>query len=442
MSRAKERYIKTIPSVFRPGFNKVITAFICALANSQDTIEDQIEVGKNQNFVRTATGQPLDKLARGLGVSRPSTLGLTDAEFQELIPNLSLKPKQIKKAFYDTADVFFGPLFSRANVTSSNVAPFNLNVGDEIKIKVDGGEIQTVKVLTGDIAAPGFATAEEVITLLNKIDGVTPTILEDSLTGNKSINIRTNTPGSVGTVEIIASSGIGATKLDFEVKEHDILDLPQRVSVYNVNPNELIIELPAIVPALRRTLKGSHHFHEDGTLEGPTGTNQGIWQGSFLFDPNGTEGTFTVSRQKATLQQQINKGQVYTSIVVDDTSLFEVNNGKLIFNFGQDSEVPVGFRGIPNSNTILLDPSYTFEKDHAPGSQINVISEQTPYTPRRDGNDLAVYLTSPSGAREVVQEILETLKAAGIIIKFVILAPKYKYLVDNPYLSDDDAPKC
>jgi hypothetical protein len=112
-----------------------------------------------------------------------------------------------------------------------------------------------------------------------------------------------------------------------------------------------------------------------------------------------------------------------------------------ILNFGRATEeVPIRYRGVPNSNTILIDPSYVFENDHAAGESINVISSQMPYIPRKSGVDLAIYFTSPSGAREIVEQILDTLKAAGIIIRFLVLAPKYKYLIDNPYLSDDDAP--
>lgn len=112
-----------------------------------------------------------------------------------------------------------------------------------------------------------------------------------------------------------------------------------------------------------------------------------------------------------------------------------------MLNFGRmTQEVPIKYRGVPNANTILIDPSYVFKNDHASGQIINVISAQEPFTPNKDGSDYAIYLTSPSGAREVVQEILATLAAAGIIVKFLILAPKYKYLIDNPYLPDDDAP--
>lgn len=435
------KFIDTIPKVYNPDFNPVLKALIVALANSDDEIETQIANAKDQNFIRTATGQNLDKDANSLGVSKPATLGLSDTQFQELIPNLSLKPKQIRKAFYDTADVFFGPLFSRANIVTHNFAPWNVSTGDAIKVSIDGRDPQTVKVLTGDIAINGSATADEMLVILTRIKGATAEILTDSLTGNQSINLRTNTPGPVGSVEVQTSSMIGTSKLDFTIGVFDILDLPQRVAVYNLLPNELLIELPAIVPALRRTLKGSHHFHEDGTLEPPQPPANGVWAGSFFFNPSGSEGTFTITGQKATLQQTLTKGDVFTSLTVDDTSAIQNPSGVLMIGFGTEvQEGPIRYRGVPNSNTILIDPSYVFRNDHSSGETINIISQQMPYVPRKSGVDLAIYFTSPAGAREIVQGILDSLKAAGIVIHFLILAPKYRYILDNPYLSDDDAP--
>jgi hypothetical protein len=437
-----KRYQNTLPRVFNPEQNRVILALLYAIALSDDDVESAVAEAKKQLFVRTATGKNLDRLANSLGVERPPTLGLTDEEFQSLIPNLSLKPKTIRKAFYDTADVFWGESFSRANITTGNVAPFNVSVGDTISVQIDLRDVQNVKVLSGDIQTNGAATAEEIKAILDKIEGATTTIREDALTGDQSINLRTNTPGSTGKVKILTSSMIGSSKLDFTVGSYDILDLDQRVVVYNINPNELLIEIPAIVPALKRTLRGSHHFHEDSTLETPKGTAQGTWQGSFLFNPDGSVNTFTVTKQKCSLQQTISKGNVYTSVAVDSTTLIENPSGEIIFGFGtSDEEGPVKYRGVPNSTTILLDPSYTFKNDHDVNTILNVISKKEPYTPVRNGEDLAIYLTSPSGAREVVQNILRTLSAAGIIITFKILAPNYKYIIDNPYISDDDAPE-
>lgn len=442
MSEALKRFQNTIPKSLAPETNRVLLALLTAIASSDDNVADAIEEGKKQLFVRTATGKGLDKIAASLGVDRPRSLGLFDEDFQNLVPNLSLKPKTIRKAFYDTADIFWGPLFSRANITSANSAPFNVSTGDIIYVQIDNGPTQTVKVLTNDLATDGAATALEIQTILSKINNVTISIIEDPVDDEEFINIRTNTPGSVGCITILESTMLSSSKLDFTVGSYDILDLDQRVAVYNLEHNKLVIEIPAIIPALRRTLKGSHHFHEDATLEEPQPTANGTWVGSFLFNPTGSVDTSTVTSQRCELQQTITKGQVYTSIAVDDNSLFEETNGEIIFGFGTNKqEGPVKYRGVPNSSALLIDPGHTFLFTHVTGEMINVISSSSPYSPARSGKDYAVYLTSPSSAREDVQTILESLAAAGVLIEFIILAPDYKYLIDNPYISSDDAPE-
>ena len=441
MSDSKfDKYVRTLPKIFKPGINPVITALLRGFAGADDEISQQIQNTKAQLFVRTAEGQNLDKLANSLGVSRPVSLGLTDTEFQNLIPNLSLKAKQIRKTFYDTAEIFWGTLFIFTNVQTKNFEPFNVSVGDTIKVAVDNKAPQEVKVVAGEIAVNGSATAEEMVAILSKIDGAIPSIFEDTTSGNVSINLRTSTPGPSGALEIFASSMVGTSKMDFEVKKHELIQQSQRVAIYEIRPNEVLIEIPAIVPSLKRTLKGSHHFHEDATIEPPEPPANGVWAGSFLFDAAGSQQSFTVSGQAAKTEEVIQKGNVYTKLTVDDTVSFLGQSGQLIFGWGTESqEQPVRFRGVPNSKTLLLDPSYIFQKDQPIGTTVNVLVDQKPLTPRRDGSDLAIYLTSPSDARLVVQRILASLAAAGIIVNFVILAPDFKYLVDNPYLEEDDA---
>ena len=258
-----DRYTRNIPRVYKPRVNPNIKALLKAWATGDDEIVTQLQNTKSQLFIRNAEGGFLDRLASGVGVSRPSALGLLDDEFQELVPNLSLKAKQIRKIFYDTMDVFWGPLFSRANTETGNIAPFNVSTGDIFKVKIDGGDEQEIKALTGDIAIGGTATAQEIADILSRTKGATISVITDQLTGDESINIRTNSPGAKGSVEIISSSMVGSSKLDFTIKKFRITDLDQRTAIYQLRPRELIIELPAIVPALRRTLRGSHHFHAD-----------------------------------------------------------------------------------------------------------------------------------------------------------------------------------
>lgn len=333
-------------------------------------------------------------------------------------------------------DTFWGPLFSRANIQTANTEPFNISVGDHLGISIDNGPVQDIQALAGDIAVNGAATAEEIAAILSRIEGGTVSVIEDQVTGDKSINIRTDTPGARGSVQVFTTptpTMIGTGKLEFSLKKNRISDLPQRTVLYEIRPRELIIELPAIVPALRRTLRGSHHFHADSTIEPPVAPANGIWQGSFLFSPGGV--SYTVTSAKAQIQENLVAGNVYTKVTVDDASDFPNEPGFLIFDWGNSKEEqPVKYIGRPNNSTILLDPGHVFQKTHLNGSYVNVIrSDLKPAIPRVTGEDLAIYLTSPGGARLIVQDLLKKLAAAGVILNFVILLPDYAYLCDNPY---------
>lgn len=430
-----ERYIQNSPKVLKTGNNPVVTALIKAFASGDSTIVDALSATKAQLFVRTAEGQYLDRLSSSVGVRRPSEIGLLDDKFQDLIPNLSLKPKQIRKIFYDTMDVFWGPLYSRANTTTSNFDPFNVNIGDYIDISVDGGATQQLKIKAGDLVSPGAATATELVNLLNaRITGITASIVQDQLTGEQFLNLRTNTPGPRGSVQVFSSSTmVSPTKLDFNTRENKVTDLSQRTVVYEIVNKELIIEIPAVVPSLRRTLRGSHHFHTDATLEAPVPTANGIWAGSFMFSRQNA--AFTVTGGNARIQEVIQAGQVYTKVTVDDSTKIPNKAGFLVFDYGKtNQEEPVPYLSVPNTNTVLLNASHVFQRTHGINSYINfILPALTRYVPRINGQDLPIYLTSPVNARQLIQTLLTDLAAEGVLVTFVILLPDFRYITFNPY---------
>lgn len=426
-----EKYFKFLPKELKPSTNPILNALLRAWAGEDEEVLQQLKNTKAQLFVKTAEGTYLDRLASNYGVSRPASLGLLDDDFRELIPNLSLKQKQISKSFYDTMDVFWGPEFSRANVTSTLSEPYAVSPGDSFELSVDGKANQKVNVLAGDIRSPGFAKAEELARILRRMDGITVTVVEDSTSSETGVNIRTNTPGARGSIEFISGFGVFGMTQNYKNR---VTDLAQRTVLYQINPGEVLIELPASVPSMRRTLKGSHHFHEDATLEPALGTSETVWAGSFLYST--TADPYVVTSTKTTLLGAVLGGDVLTEITVADSSAFPATGGELIFNFGKsNAEQPISYLAVPNSNTILIDPGYSFENTHLAGSTINLLlpDQIAPYSPRINGGDLAVYLLSPVDARTVVQDILETLTAAGVTVDFVILLPTYRYIIDNPY---------
>jgi hypothetical protein len=426
-----DRFLNFMPPELKAQTNPMLLALLTAWAGADDDIVTQLNNTKAQLFVKTAGGTYLDRLASDLGVARPAALGILDSDFQQLIPNLSLRQKQVVQSFYNTIDVFWGPLFSRANQTGSTGEPFNVSPGDEFQLSVDGQPTQTINVLTGDIQIPGSATALEMENIFNRFTGITVQIIENSSTNSTDISIRTNTPGPRGSVEFFTGFDKVGMTLDYKFR---VIDIPQRTVLYQVNAGEIIIELPAVIPTLRRTLEGSHHFHADATLESAILPADGIWQGSFVFSR--TQDPFTLTSIAGTLESTILKGDVLNEITVSGASNFPLSGGNLILDFGTDAqEYPLNYITVPNSNTLLINPGYSFQKNHSIGASVNLLApgQTIPYAPRTDGQDLAIYLTSPADARVIVQNILTTLAAAGIVVTFVVLLPEYNYLIDNPY---------
>lgn len=427
-----QRLALNFPPIFNPFGNPGIKAMLEAIASGDNDAVTQIANTKQQIFVKTASGTYLDRLASGLGVQRPPLLGISDDDFRNLIVALSFSPKQIRSTFYKILDVFWGPLYSRANVQSGNTAPFNVVTGDTLELSIDGGATMTSKVLAGDVASPGAATAQEIVDVLNRNIALTATVITDTVTDLDSVNIRTNTPGSTGSVNVLGGTMAGSGELNFALKITKITDLSQRTVVYEINNREVIIELPVTVPIVRRSLKGSHHFHATSAMETPDPTSGLSWVGSFLYDTTNTP--YTVTSRRVQLVAPLVKGQVYTEISVTGASSLPNAPGFLIADWGLGAqEEPIPYLSVPNSNTILLNPSYTIKQNHSAGATMNFLSALSPMVPSTTGSDYPIYITDPTSARTSVQTLLNSIAAAGVIVTYDVLLPEYAYFKVNPY---------
>ena len=252
--------------------NPVVNAILRGFAGADQTISEQIQETKASLFVRTAENNQLDVIASSLGVSRPAGLGLPDAAFQALIPPLSLRAKQVRQSFYNAMDAFWGPEFSRANLESLNttISTFDLRIGDGLTFNVDGGTDQTIVIRsTSGIVTEGAATALELNNLLkDNLTGITTEILTDPITKIETVRIRTNTPGLRGSIKFTDGrlTTTFPTRTDiFSTTIAELIKQQQRTVIYEIRPNEVVIEIPAFIPTLARGLKGSLHVH-NGSL--------------------------------------------------------------------------------------------------------------------------------------------------------------------------------
>ena len=124
--RKLERLIKNIPSLYRPKVNKFVHALILAWAQSDNKVELAIQDGKAELFIKSASEKNLEQLGSNVNVAKPLDVNLSTDKFRELIPILSFYPKQVRSTVYEILKIFWGELYSNANLTGSGEETYNL----------------------------------------------------------------------------------------------------------------------------------------------------------------------------------------------------------------------------------------------------------------------------------------------------------------------------
>jgi len=215
----------------------------------------------------------------------------------------------------------------------------------------------------------------------------------------------------------------GSNDLTFFTPQRQVIQkLTRYASVYEVNPYEIVVFLPATTKIVKRLLRGSWHVHNSAADKN--------FLSAYTFDP---KSGFPISKTRTTLTQGIFAGSLETVLFGVDTSQFPDESGYLVFDWGtSNQEGPVKYLGRPSSGSLLLDPSYKFQKTHASGTSVILLKDRKPYTPKPDGTDLATYLTGTINGRVQAQDLIESLKAAGIFLNVIIVYPKGPGLHDVP----------
>lgn len=338
MSKFK-RLSQALPGLYRPEVNTMIGGLLKAWGLGDDDVVVQLKEAKKQIFVEDASDRYLDYLANNVGVSRTAELGIEDADFRNLVPVLSYFPKQVRKTIVALLDVFWGPGFTRANLNSGNIEPYDFSpesvltgqvtfkvgeaivtgVGTQFLTEVEPGSYIKASTASGKLYAKVSAvindtllllsdvpdnmptavnvtavradildleyevdngadrrkirfkpnsfedltsvTAQEIADAINKDiehnTNITASVFIDPLAGNK-LNLRTNTPGLQGSIQILGGTANSPARLNFTLDKQ----IETKASVYEVNPNEIVIRIPSSVPVLRRKLQGSAHPKE------------------------------------------------------------------------------------------------------------------------------------------------------------------------------------
>lgn len=108
--------------------------------------------------------------------------------------------------------------------------------------------------------------------------------------------------------------------------------------------------------------------------------------------------------------------------------------GFLIFDYGRENqEGPIRYLYKPTDNTIALDPSYTFKHSHPIGSPIVSISRKGPHQMSGRATEYPSYITDPSEARFILQDLIRSVKSAGIFVNFLVRYPEQLYGILDVY---------
>lgn len=240
-------------------------------------------------------------------------------------------------------------------------------------------------------------------------------VADSSFNGNFTI-----TAVGANTFEYIQDESNDVTF--FNPKRFVIQSQVRYASVYEANPYEIVVFLPATTKIVKRELIGSWHLHNSALDRD--------FLGSYTFDP--TTG-FPVTKTATRLTEDIFAGQLKTVGFGMDTSQFPDEEGFLVFEWGTDKqEGPVRYLGRPSSASLLLDPSYKFKKTHLAGADIRVIADRKAYKPKTDGTDYQAYVTGTIKGRIEAEALIDKLKAAGIFLNVVIVYPEGPGLHDVP----------
>jgi hypothetical protein len=157
--------------------------------------------------------------------------------------------------------------------------------------------------------------------------------------------------------------------------------------------------------------------------------------GSYIWDQ---AAAFVLSSNTAEVNDAIQAGKIIRLLNTTANDI-SPDGGFIIFDYGRDNqEGPVRYLYKPTNNTIAIDPSYTFKHSHPAGSPIVAINRKGPHQMSGRASEYPAYITDPSEARFILQELIKSVKSAGIFVNFLVRYPEQLYATLDVYQSGVD----
>ena len=158
--------------------------------------------------------------------------------------------------------------------------------------------------------------------------------------------------------------------------------------------------------------------------------------GPNIWDANAA---FVLSSLTTDSADEIKAGNNVRTLNINPINNIPNEEGFVIFGFGTENEEgPVRYLFKPTPSSIQLDPAYVFQNNHDIGESITVIRQRGAHVISSTGKEFAPYITDPSIAREVLQELLRQTKSVGIFIEFLVRFPEQLYATLDVYRSGNE----
>jgi hypothetical protein len=142
-------------------------ALLSAISEQAQYQDDLSIAVNNQLFISTSSDIYLDKQLSNYDINRPADLGMEDMAFR----NMGIKinsVKQLTELIHSVLQTFYGEEAIRAWTQSTKPEPYYIEVGDELHLEIENGDIVKIPFKASDFNNITEATAQEVADVITR----------------------------------------------------------------------------------------------------------------------------------------------------------------------------------------------------------------------------------------------------------------------------------
>jgi len=158
--------------------------------------------------------------------------------------------------------------------------------------------------------------------------------------------------------------------------------------------------------------------------------------GPYMWDESAP---FVLAAYASKTSKEIKAGNIVLNLEINTPNNIPNENGYIIFDYGLETqEGPVRMLYKASEGVIALDPAYVFQYNHPVGSTITSIRRKGSPVLSGLGKEYPAYLSDPAAARQILQDLMSSVKSVGTFLKYVISFPKLYYSDFDTYSRTED----